>query len=171
MAVQAKAKQAAKPVAPTKAPNSVAGKAAAVAAKGLTKDGLPRQRAYRTYYGATTAGLMVRYPSYEAREEAVLNDNVKRLTAHQVRVRETNGEQALQPGAARAVTPVNPSIDRVVSKAQPESVSGLDGDHSRTESVPNNINTRALIEAQLMLDQAAQMLANMQHKLAGLTKG
>lgn len=47
---------------------------------GYTKEGKPRERAYRTYFGVTQANQVVRYPSYEAREIDVKEGKVRRIT-------------------------------------------------------------------------------------------
>jgi hypothetical protein len=59
--------------------------------KGLTREGKPRQRAYRTYFGVTDKGSVIKYKSYEAREIDVKEGRIKRITAHEAREIEADG--------------------------------------------------------------------------------
>lgn len=62
-----------------------------ISTKGLTREGKPRQRAYRTYFGVTDKGSVIKYKSYEAREIDVKEGRIKRITAHEAREIEANG--------------------------------------------------------------------------------
>jgi hypothetical protein len=59
--------------------------------KGLTREGKPRKRAYRTYFGVTDKGSVIKYKSYEAREIDVKEGRIKRITAHEAREIEAEG--------------------------------------------------------------------------------
>lgn len=129
--------------------------------KGVTKTGTPRQRAYRTYYGVTTTGIMVRYPSYEAREIACKREGVERLTAHEVRAREVLGEQAVNPQAAKAALPISGTMpSRLPSQ---NSAPIPQPTHNAKQS------SRQLIHTQLLLSQAVNLLADIQQQVDGLT--
>lgn len=62
-----------------------------VSPKGVTKEGKPRERAYRTYFGVTEAGQVIKYKNYDAREIDVRNGSVRRVTAHEARTIESEG--------------------------------------------------------------------------------
>lgn len=62
-----------------------------IPAKGFTRAGKPRERAYRTYFGVTEAGQVIKYKNYDAREIDVRNGSVRRITAHEARTIESEG--------------------------------------------------------------------------------
>lgn len=148
-----------KPIAPPRqAPAVVTAPPEVEAPKGFTRDGKPRERAYRTYFGVTAAGRVMRYNDYEAREIDVRNGSVTRVTASEARDIEARG---LRPSPLIHTTQWSPGASgtsqREVASAPNQSNGTSEGSSSRT-----------VIEVQALLDNTMRTLAELQAKMSEL---
>jgi hypothetical protein len=123
------------------------------APKGFTRDGKPRERAYRTYFGVTDAGRVIKYKDYEAREIDVRNGTIKRITAHEARRIEAEGAR---PSPLVVTTQWSPQAGGTVApSSQPAAAGGTNP---------------TLLEAQATLNVVTKLVTDLQARIAALSE-
>lgn len=123
-------------------------------AKGYTLDGKPRERAYRTYFGRTPAGLIKRYSSYEAREIDAKEGRITRITKAEA--------TRLEEGPSPLVVSTQWSKDVLRPHEQPPKA-------PESRAAPRiDRADRRLIEARALLSSAVQLIVEIQARLTDL---
>jgi hypothetical protein len=125
-----------------------------VAPKGFTRAGTPRERAYRTYFGVTEAGQVIKYKNYDAREIDVRNGSVRRITAHEARTIESEGAR---PSPLIVTTQWTPSAGGPAS-SQPQQVA-----NAGSGSTPPGV-----VEAMATMRVILSLVGDLQKKIQAL---
>jgi hypothetical protein len=132
-------------------------------AKGLTRDGKPRQRAYRTYFGVTDAGRVIKYANYEAREIDVKEGRVRRVTAHEAREIEARGAR---PQPLIVSTQWSPTAGGKGAATETQSSGNASGLPPNQTALPSG-----LIEAKAILNVITNMVGELAARIDRMESG